>query len=640
MNDSDSTANLGTIEHLIRDEAVCDRFEAEWQAGNSPRIEDFLEGVPPEARGTLVGKLIALDEHYRRESYRRRFPEWACCTDRGTGDRYSLVSHHARGGMGRVSIHHDRELCRRVALKEMHPELASSDEALRRFLDEARITGRLEHPNVVPVYELVKPARGRTPFYTMRFVSGRTLTDAIRQCHENRREGKAVGVEMLGLFNAFVSVCQTVAYAHTQGVIHRDLKGGNIMLGEFGEVIVLDWGLAKVLGAAEADEPDSSSADADVPEHTQPGVVKGPPGFLSPEAAAGRVDQIGPRTDVYGLGAILYEILTGRPPFIGTGLSDLLDQVLNSRPVPPRTLAEDAPAELEAACLRALARDPDDRHPSAAELAAEVKTWLAESANRSRAQQERERFFDLAHDLLCTIEPGRNREMGSPWNRGDERIAMNLAWEKTFGWTRDELLAFGFLGTIHPDDFAKAREALERVARGIEDPRLELRCRCKDGTYRCIRWTAKLIPGERLVYAVGHDITEMKTVEAALRRSTDRFELAVRGSGVGIWDWDCEAGESWYSPRWKSMLGYEDHEIGHNLDEWESRLHPDDRDRALAALRTCTEGDAHEFEVEYRMRHKDGTYRWILDRGVAVRNESGVVRMAGAHTDITDRRPA
>ena len=112
----------------------------------------------------------------------------------------------------------------------------------------------------------------------------------------------------------------------------------------------------------------------------------------------------------------------------------------------------------------------------------------------------------------------------------------------------------------------------------------------------------------------------------------------MHGSGDGLWDWDRETGESYYSPRWKSMIGYEDHEILHELSEWEIRIHPDDRERVLTVFRTCTEGSETDYEVEYRFRHKDGSYLWILDRGVAVRNATGVSRIAGSHLDITERR--
>jgi PAS domain S-box-containing protein len=278
------------------------------------------------------------------------------------------------------------------------------------------------------------------------------------------------------------------------------------------------------------------------------------------------------------------------------------------------------PAGLEAACLRALAKSPADRQASAADLAGEVQRWLAEAAERTRAEQERERFFNLSLDLLCTV------------GFDDHFKQLNPAWGKTLGWSREELLARPYIEFVHPDDRPATLAEGARVAAGEGRPGFENRYRCKDGTYRWISWKANLIPGEQLIYAVGRDLTE-------LRRSQERFELAVRGSGDGLWDWDLETGESYYSPRWKSMLGYEDHELSHQLEEWSSRLHPEDRDAALAALQAYIDGRAPAYEVEYRLRHKDSSYRWILDRGVALRDASGkVYRMAGSHTDITGRK--
>jgi PAS domain S-box-containing protein len=361
-------------------------------------------------------------------------------------------------------------------------------------------------------------------------------------------------------------------------------------------------------------------------EHTLQGIVKGTPGYLSPEAAAGRIDLIGPRTDVYGLGAILYEILAGRPPFIATTVRDGLAQVVSAEPLRPTALVPDVPTELEASCLRALAKNPEDRQATASELAAQVQHWLADSADRGRARLERERFFNLSLDLLCTIDSGGCFKQ------------LNPAWETTLGWTRDELIACSCREFLHADDLGAMLAEVAATASGAIRPAFENRFRHKEGSYRWVSWTASLIAGEQLVYAVGRDVTERKNAEVALRRSQERFELAVRGSGDGLWDWDRETGESYYSPRWKSMIGYEDHEIAHDISEWETRLHPDDRERALAALRLCTEGGEPAYEVEYRLRHKDGSYRWILDRGVAVRNATGVSRMAGSHTDITERK--
>jgi len=520
-------------------------------------------------------------------------------------------------------------------LKELHPHHASNPNTVHQFMQEAQITGQLEHPGIVPVYELIKPGAGRDPFYTMRFVRGRTLTEACIAYHERSQAGTATPLEFLTLLNAFVSVCQTVAYAHSRGIVHRDLKGSNVVLGDFGEVIVLDWGLAKRM----ADDPDgarrTSTDDDDRLRETWAthcslpslmGEIKGTPQYMAPEQAAGRADLIGRWTDVYGLGAILYHILTGRPPFNGPDVASVLRQVVADEPAPPSCLAPATPRGLEAACLRAMAKDPGRRHAAAGDLADEVRQWLAETAERSRDEQVRERFFNLSLDMLCTVGL-------------DHRFKqLNPAWEKTLGWSREELIDRPYLDFVHPDDRESARAEEDRAAKGAAQPAFENRYLCKGGGFRWISWFANLIPGEGMIYAVGRDVTDRKRAEEALRRSEERFVLAVRGSGDGIWDWDIETNESYYSPRWKSMLGYDDHELTYDLEEWTSRLHPDDRAAAMAALNDYVEGRAPTYQIEYRLRHKDGTYRWILDRGEALRNAAGAYRMAGSHADITERK--
>ena len=159
-----------------------------------------------------------------------------------TRERYALTSLHATGGIGRVWLARDGQMGRDVALKELRPEQADNAGLRARFLREAQITGQLEHPGIVPVYELARRPDTGQPFYTMRFVKGRTLSDAARAYHQKRAAGQADSLEFSTLLNAFVVVCKTVAYAHSRGVIHRDLKGQNVIVGEFGEVVVLDWG--------------------------------------------------------------------------------------------------------------------------------------------------------------------------------------------------------------------------------------------------------------------------------------------------------------------------------------------------------------------------------------------------------------
>jgi WD40 repeat protein/serine/threonine protein kinase len=299
-------------------------------------------------------------------------------------NRYELIRRHAIGGIGHVWLARDLDLGREVALKELREERLHHPKIADRFLREARITGQLQHPGIVPVYELVPgnpnvPEEESSPFYTMRFVQGRTLTDAIREYHRKKSLGSESTLRLASLLNAFVSVCHTVAYAHSRGVIHRDLKGQNIVVGDFGEVMVLDWGLAKVMGGAtELDGlawgPDLVSA----PDQTQTGEIIGTPAYMAPEQASGLADSIDTRTDVYGLGAILYEILTDQAPYPGTDSSEVIRQVREEAPARPDAIGSKVPPALTAICLKAMSRDPASRYSSAAEVGRDVQHWLAD----------------------------------------------------------------------------------------------------------------------------------------------------------------------------------------------------------------------------------------------------------------------
>jgi serine/threonine-protein kinase len=296
-----------------------------------------------------------------------------------TRERYSLLRVHATGGIGRVWLARDDHIGRDVALKELRPEHAGQPAHWMRFLREAQITGQLEHPGIVPVYELARRPGNQQPFYTMRFVQGRTLSAAARQYREQRALGAAGALELRGLINAFVAVCNAVGYAHVRGVVHRDLKGDNVILGDFGEVIVLDWGLAKVLGRLEETGVPVSVADTDgTGADTLQGEIMGTPAFMAPEQAAGQLDRIDQRSDVYGLGAILYEVLTGQAPFSGGSAYEVLQTVREKEPDRPRRVCPDLPPALEAICLRALAKIPEDRYCSARALAQDVQRWLAD----------------------------------------------------------------------------------------------------------------------------------------------------------------------------------------------------------------------------------------------------------------------
>jgi serine/threonine protein kinase len=304
--------------------------------------------------------------------------------DRGEStEKYTRTRLHAKGGIGQVWLARDDTLGREVALKELRPDRSHDAAIWSRFFEEARITGQLEHPGIVPIYELAKDPDGRQPFYTMRFVRGRTLSEAIEDYHKKRKAGTAGPLELATLLNMFVGVCNAVAYAHSRGVIHRDLKGQNVVLGEFGEVMVLDWGLAKLVDRPEAaSEPGAGPRPVPPPDHrpdaTQQGQTLGTPAYMAPEQAQGRIDQIGRPADVYALGAILYVILFGEPPYKGATATEVLRKVRQEAPPRPRAINPQAPAALEAVCLKAMARAPLDRYPLASDLAREIQRWLAD----------------------------------------------------------------------------------------------------------------------------------------------------------------------------------------------------------------------------------------------------------------------
>jgi serine/threonine-protein kinase len=307
-------------------------------------------------------------------------PAWA-----GLGRRYLPLHLHARGGLGEVFVALDEELNREIALKRMQPRRQADTNSRRRFLAEAEITARLEHPGVVPVHGLGEDAEGQ-PCYAMRFIRGETLQDAIRKYHEPGTPGRDAAERSLAqrqLLTRFVAVCNTVAYAHSRRIVHRDLKPANIMLGNYGETLVVDWGLAKRFERTEAErstDEDTLEPKTPMAEPTQSGEVMGTPAYMSPEQANGHWDQVGPASDIYSLGATLYAILTGQGPFHG---AQELDAVRRGAVRPPRQVKKDVPRALEAICLKAMALRPADRYTTALDLSADVEKWLADEPVRA-----------------------------------------------------------------------------------------------------------------------------------------------------------------------------------------------------------------------------------------------------------------
>ena len=349
--------------------------------------------------------------------------------ERSLPERYTWLGPLGTGGMGEVVRVLDRRLNRAVAMKIIRPSMVYSPESMARFLEEAQLAAQLAHPAIVPVYDAGRLADGRA-WFTMKEVQGRTLGEVIRQVHRASHGGRwqatDEGWTLRRLVDALHRVCEAMAYAHARGVIHRDLKPGNVMIGAFGEVLVLDWGLGKVLGQSAASlpvargEPVRTERTEQDLYQTQAGDVGGTVMYMPPEQARGELAALGPATDVYALGAMLHHVLADAPPYPVGSVVALLRSQKEGPPAPPGPLVGDVgppsgqgrlpvPRDLWAICARALAFDPADRQPDAGALADEIGGWLEGAQRRERAlavvreaDELRPRIMRLrerAHDL-------------------------------------------------------------------------------------------------------------------------------------------------------------------------------------------------------------------------------------------------
>jgi eukaryotic-like serine/threonine-protein kinase len=305
--------------------------------------------------------------------------------------RFRKIRHHAAGNLGVVYVARDEELNREVALKEIKEKNADHPHSQAKFLLEAEVTGGLEHPGIVPVYGLGHHDDGR-PFYAMRFIRGKSLLDAIKRFHADDSLKNDPGQRLLALqklLHRFTDVCNAMAYAHSRGILHRDLKPDNVMVGKYGETLVVDWGLAKALGrsgevmgaSADPDDPlpeaSLQPSSADRLDATQDGSLVGTPAYMSPEQAAGRLDLLGPASDIYGLGATLYHLIVGRTSLEAASLGDLLAKIQAGEIIRPRTLAPWLDPALEAICLKAMALRPEDRYATPRALSEDLDRWIA-----------------------------------------------------------------------------------------------------------------------------------------------------------------------------------------------------------------------------------------------------------------------
>jgi serine/threonine-protein kinase len=409
MNEPLTDRSEMPLEVLDQIDQICNRFEAAWEAGGRPRIEDELEQVAALSRAVLLSDLLAAEinarrrggEHPTPDDYAARFPTQLALieavfaqerkrrADGGTthgfttnaaaeqatvtmttrptragaesgalepgahvryfGD-YEIERELGRGGMGVVYKARQISLNRPVALKMIRAELLADPEELRRFQNEAEAVALLDHPHVVPVYE-VGEHEGQK-YFTMKLVPGGSLSAILERYSDDPRAAARLVAE----------AADAVHHAHQRGILHRDLKPGNILVDDQGHAQVTDFGLAKRL------EGDSELS------HT--GQILGTPAYMAPEQASGRRGAVTTVTDVYGLGTILYALVTGKAPFVGDSVADTLEQVRNQPPEPPTKLNAKVTRDLETICLKCLEKDPRRRYASAQALADDLRNWI------------------------------------------------------------------------------------------------------------------------------------------------------------------------------------------------------------------------------------------------------------------------
>jgi eukaryotic-like serine/threonine-protein kinase len=413
--------------------------------------------------------------------------------------RYTVSREIAHGGMGAILAGRDPDLGRDVAIKVLLANHLGKPGYRERFVEEARITASLQHPGVVAVYDVGDLPDAR-PFFAMQLVDGATL-DAQLAARKNPAEN------LPHFLAVFERVCQAMAYAHSRGVIHRDLKPLNVMVAPFGVVKVMDWGVAKVLGGPDvapvarhvaADPTDPTAGD------TAFGSVIGTPAFMSPEQAQGDNGRVDERTDVFGLGGILCVLFTGQPPYPGARTRKVYARARRADLADAFARLDASPAarELVALAKRCLAPHREARPRNAQQVAAALTAYI--ESDLRRAERDLVRFFELSPDLFCIAG------MDGYFRRVNENFT------RVLGYTPAELTGRPFVDFVHPDDRASTRVETEKLARGLPVVQFKNRYRDNRGGYRWFEWEAKSIPEEGVIFAVARDITARVELEGKL----------------------------------------------------------------------------------------------------------------------------
>lgn len=402
--------------------------------------------------------------------------------------RYKILQELGRGGMGIVYRARDMSLKRDVALKILLQELIDRPKVIHQFMAEAQIMGGLEHPGIAHVYECGHTLDGR-PFHTMKLVEGKTMYAILKDQPRDH-------ASLVRLLNIFSQVSQAMAYTHSQNVVHLDLKPGNIMVGSFGEVRVMDWGLArKIPSSLPMTMEDSGCFSlADFASPLLSDRVNGTPVYMAPEQAC--AEPVDARTDVFVLGGLLTEILTGKPPYEGENRDEILHRARTAQLDSAFQRLDDCQSEsalirLAKSCLEP---HPDNRPADASEVAAEMVAY-SESA-LEQAERDMTRFFELSLDLFCI----------AGFDGFFRRINPNFS--RVLGYTDTELLTRPFSDFVFEEDRERTVEVMAQLFKGQPVVRFRNRYRAADGHLILFEWTAKSIPSENVIFAVARNISE------------------------------------------------------------------------------------------------------------------------------------
>ena len=461
---------------------------------------DFASHVKSMLSGRLVADTVTGDELTSRVPV----VSWASASfgsdyQQGRFRKQKIIG---RGGMGEIWQAYDSLVKRPVALKQLRQDKSYLPKHLARFKREVQLTAKLTHPGTVYVIDYSN--QPGNAYYVMNLVHGCTLTRMINEYHRKRVCGTSEFSEFITLLSVFVSVCNTIAYAHSQGVLHRDIKSENVMVGEFGQATLLDWGLAKSFEVSDQDhaEPKQPEAEAepdDAPvsvRTTVEGQSLGTPAFMSPEQATGSLDKIDIRSDTYMLSGLLYEILAGCPPFVGDGVDAVIDMVIHQSPPLASEMVADCPTALVRICTKGLAKNQEERFQTAGQLIDQVKSWLAGRAERERADEFFKQCFELAFDAMGIVD----------FRQGLQNL--NAAWRTMFGWEPAEITGRNHYEMIHPDDQVHAARALSKANRRKEPQQVTIRLLCKDGHYQRSVWNLAPYVEEASVLIIGRRLND------------------------------------------------------------------------------------------------------------------------------------